>query len=190
MIERRLIVSLLLILNQFNFKEEAIMDKIKVLFQKEDAKNTRTGEIAQVVFQHFSKPFNFRDPKNEKLLGELNCYRKRKFGDLKPAMEGDVKMFAGKEVFEIVVDIDGNSFERAHYKTFAYEKWHKDNFDPLEPRRKWKPLSTDEKSIVNDVTEKKLGAALQDLCPGQLPVDLDFGKVAADSKPKRREKNP
>jgi hypothetical protein len=149
------------------------MEKIKVLFQKDGAENARTGEVAEVVFQHFSKPFSFRDPNNAKILEALNCYRIKKFGELKPATEGDIRAFAGKEVFELVVDTEGNSFERAHYKAFMYEKWNPRNMDPLEPKRKWKRLSEDQTSVMKDVTKavkKVLGATLSERCP----VDLDI----------------
>ena len=148
------------------------MEKIKVLFQKDGAENARTGEVAEVVFQHFSRTFNFRDPKNSKLLETLNCYRKKKFGDLKPAMEGDLKMFAGKEVFELVVDSEGNSFERAHYKAFMFEKWNPKNMDPLEPKRKWKRLGADETAIMTDVSSR-LTIAFGDSLKNRCPVDLD-----------------
>jgi hypothetical protein len=140
------------------------MDRIKVLFQKDVAENSRTGELTEVVFQHSSRPFNFRDPKNTELLKAMNCYRKKKFGELRPAMEGDIKMFNNKEVYELVVDSDGNSFERAHYKTFDYSKWNPKNMDPREPKRKWKRLSSDETSVMRDVSSR-LTSVLGDSCP-------------------------
>jgi hypothetical protein len=148
------------------------MEKIKVLFQRDCAENARTGELAEVVFQHFSQPFNFRDPKNAEVLRVINEYRQRKFGSLKPAMEGDVKQFSGKEVFELVVDSNGESFERAHYKAFMYEKWNPRNVDPLEQKRKWTRLSPEESTAMKTVSSKlnkAFGASLRDRCP----VDLD-----------------
>jgi len=148
------------------------MEKIKVLFQRDGAENSRTGEVAEVVFQHFSKPFNFKDPENSECLRAINEYRSKKFGSLKPAMEGDIKMFAGKEVFELVVNSDGTSFERAHYKSFMYEKWNPRNMDPLAPKRKWKRLSEEETVAMKTVSEKlkrSFGVSLKDRCP----VDLD-----------------
>jgi hypothetical protein len=94
----------------------------------------------------------------------MNCYRKKKFGELRPAMEGDIKMFNNKEVYELVVDSDGNSFERAHYKTFDYSKWNPKNMDPREPKRKWKRLSSDETSVLRDVSSR-LTSVLGDSCP-------------------------
>ena len=149
------------------------MEKIKVLFQKDGAENARTGEMAEVIFQHFSRPFNFRDPKNTEFLKAMNCYRVKKFGqELRPAMEGDIKQFSGKEVFELVINSDGTNFERAHYKVFDYSKWNPKNMDPREPKRKWKRLSADNTSIMNAVTEhltKSLSVSIGDRCP----VDLD-----------------
>jgi hypothetical protein len=148
------------------------MEKIKVLFQKDGAENSRTGEVGEVVFQHFSKFFNLRDTKNSGLLEALNSYRIKKFGDLKPAMEGELKAFAGKEVFEVVVASDGTSFERAHYRAFMFEKWNPRNIDPLEPKRKWKRLTEEETSIMREVTQNlkvNIGDTLKQRCP----VDFD-----------------
>lgn len=161
------------------------MEKFKVLFQKDGAENARTGEIAEVVFQHFSRPFNFRDPKNEKCLRAINEYRQKRFGDLKPAMEGNLKAFAGKEVFELVVDSNGDFFERAHYKAFAYEKWNPRNVDHVTPKRKWKRLSSEEAIAAKTVSEKlnkAFGASLLERCG----VDLDFDKTAQEASGKRK----
>lgn len=129
------------------------MDKIKVLFQKAEAENCKTREIEQVVFQHLSKPIDFRDIENRKIITEINNYRVKKFGDLKPVMEGDLKQFTCGEVFEVVIDQDGNSFERAKYKLFISGKWNPENMDPIKPKRRWKRLSKEEiemKTIISD----------------------------------------
>ena len=152
------------------------MEKIKVLFQRASAENRKTGEVAEVVFQHFSSTFNFRDPKNRECLRAINEYRQKKFGDLKPAGEHDIKQFGGKEVFELVVDgADGTSFERGHYRAFTYEKWNPKNFSPVD-KRKWKRLNEDESDVMKDVTSrltKAFGSTIQELCP------VDYEKVVA-----------
>lgn len=158
------------------------MEKIKVLFQKAGAENRKTGEVAEVVFQHFSKSFNFRDPKNRECLRAINEYRTKKFGDLKPAMEGDLKQFGGKEVFELVVDgTDGSSFERGHYRTFMYEKWNPKNVSPVD-KRKWKRLGDEETDVMKDVTSRLSVAlgSMQQMCP--VDYETIVAKVAANHK--------
>lgn len=143
-------------------QEEQEKNEMKVLFQKDGALNSRTGELAEVVFQHFSKPFNFKDPKNTELLRAINDCRKKKFGDLKPAMEGDIRAFAKKEVFEFVFVVDkGIAFERGHYKNFDYSKWNPKKTNRLIDR-KWKRLSEEETGIMRNVTSS-LSASLTEI---------------------------
>lgn len=161
------------------------MDKLKVLFQRDHAENTKTGEVAEIIFQHFSRPFNFKDPKNSECLKAINEYRQKKFGPLKPSMEGNIKAFNGKEVWELV--IDGTTvFERSHFKIFNDEKWNPNKLEPLEPKRKWKRLTSEQSEIVKDVSAKvhqTLGASLRERCP----VDLDVvaTNVANDSRSRK-----
>lgn len=157
-------------------KETNENEVIKVLFQKDGASNSRTGELADVVFQHFSRPFNFKDPKNSAMMKAINECRKKKFGDLKPAMEGDIREFARKEVFEFVVDSKGDAFERGHYKNFDYAKWNPKKTNRI-LTRKWKRLSDEETGIMRNVSSA-LSASLTDVFKNSsvrsnCPVDLE-----------------
>lgn len=150
--------------------------EMKVLFQKDGASNSRTGELAEVVFQHFSKPFNFKDPRNAIMMKTINTCRQKIFGDLKPAMEGDIRAFAKKEVFEFVVDSKGDAFERGHYKSFDYAKWNPKKTNRI-ITRKWKRLSDEETGIMKNVTSA-LSASLTDVFKNSsvrsnCPVDLE-----------------
>ena len=130
------------------------MDKIKVLFQTGAAVNSKTGQVAEVVFQHFNRPFSFKDPRNAKFLEAMNGFREKTFDGRKPVTEGDLTLFNNQEVIEIVVSKDGTCFQRAHYKSFACDKWNPNNTDPLETKRKWKRLSAEEAEVVHTVTAK------------------------------------
>jgi len=178
------------------------MFQIKVLFCKYGAINQETEETVEAIFQHFSKTFGFRDPKNCKMLESINNFRNEKFGDLPFSLVGDAndstknnnevaKHFNNREVLEVVFNSDGTFFERASWKMFNESRWIRDNMNPIVSKQttsawkhKQKPKYTimePEQYIAHAVVTERLNSAfgkLGEIIPNQ---DRLFQKVASDS---------
>ena len=136
---------------------------IKVLFQEGRALSPK-GEEKDVVFIHFSRKIDFS--KERDLLEKINLFRKERWGDLPPVVDGNLSNFDGHKVVELVVNDEGNEvMVRAEYGKFSCSKWSRKNTAPISSPPKWRRIDSPKNfcrlgDLISDDIIKKVSSEI------------------------------